>query len=248
MGGQTFLRTNAGTPATAATAATANLNVIVGPGNGAKIQLFTHQVFKQLTVNTASPGRQSFDLNSNAAPSAFSAVSIYSPATKADLWAAIVNANRAGAPDPQDGIYDSGLPAHANSRIGIAKLTDAHGDSYVLIRPARIGDLNLDGTVTISDFIDLSSNFNASGPNITWQEGDVNYDNAVTIADFIELSANFGGSYAGDITPISAEDQQLLSAFAAAHGTSVPEPSTLAVLAAALLLSPRPRTRGRGQG
>src|SRR5204863_190872 len=78
------------------------------------------------------------------------------------------------------------------SRIGIAKLSDLHGDPYLLIRPTRIGDLNLDGTVTISDFIDLSSNFGQSGPNITWQEGDLNYDSAVTISDFIELSANFG--------------------------------------------------------
>ena len=245
MGGQTFLKTNAGAPATAAAPATANLNVIVGPGNGAKIQLWTNQVFRQLTVNTASPGRQSFDLNSPAVAGAFSAVAIYTSATKADLWAAVINANRPGAPDPQDGIFDSGLVAHPNSRIGVAKLSDAHGDPYVLIRPTRIGDLNLDGTVTISDFIDLSSNFGASGPGVTWQEGDVNYDNAVTIGDFIDLSANFGASYAGDVTPISAEDQAILSAFAAAH---VPEPSTLILFSVPLLLSPRPRTRGRGQG
>ena len=111
-----------------------------------------------------------------------------------------------------------------------------------LIRPTRIGDLNLDGTVTISDFIDLSANFGASGPNITWQEGDLNYDFAVTISDFIDLSANFGASYAGGTVSVSSEDQQLLLDFAAAH-SAVPEPATLLILAAAVLLCPRSRTR-----
>src|SRR5205807_8361573 len=130
-----------------------------------------------------------------------------------DLWAVISNANRAGAPDPQDGILDSHLSSHPPAGIGLAQLIDAHGDPYLLIRPTEIGDLNLDGQVTISDFIDLAANFGASGPDITWQEGDLNYDNAVTIADFIDLAANFGASYAAD--GISA--------------SSVPEP-TMAIL------------------
>src|SRR5215210_1952922 len=36
----------------------------------------------------------------------------------------------------------------------------------------------VDGTVSISDFIDLAAHFNQSGA--TWQNGDVNYDGAVT--------------------------------------------------------------------
>ena len=247
MGGQTFLATNAGASATAASPATANLDVIVGP-QSAKIALLTNQVFHQLTVNTSNPGRQSFDLNSPLAPSGFSSLSIYTPATKPDLWSAIVNANRAGAPDAQDGIFDSGLSSHPSSRLGLAKLTDLHGDSYLLIRPARVGDLNLDGIVSISDFIDLSSHFGASGPNVTWQEGDLNYDNTITIADFIDFAANFGASYAGEALPISPEDQQLLSNFASANSSSpIPEPSMLLVLLLSFsLLSPRPGTRGRG--
>jgi T5SS/PEP-CTERM-associated repeat protein len=230
-GGQTFLRSNAGIPATFLFPATANLNVTVGPGS-AKIVLLASQVLHQLNVNTANAGRQAFDLNSPNAAGAFSAVSIYTPATKPDVWAAIVNANRAGAPDPQDGIFDSGLSSHPNSRLGLAKLTDIGGDSYLLIRSTRIGDLNLDGTVTIADFIDLSSNFGASGPNITWQEGDLNYDNAVTISDFIDLSSNFGSSYAGT----------------SLHSSSVPEPSTLLfLLSPALLLLHRPCIRTGSQ-
>jgi hypothetical protein len=55
--------------------------------------------------------------------------------------------------------------------------------------------LNLDGEVTISDFIDLASKFNQPG-DLTWQEGDLNYDGHVTISDFIDLAANFNSSYA----------------------------------------------------
>jgi T5SS/PEP-CTERM-associated repeat protein len=241
-GGQTFFSSNAGAPATAALPASANLDLIIGPSAARIILLNNNQVLHSLTLSTANPGRQSLDLNSNSAPGAFSSLDIYTPASKSDLYAAIANANRAGAPDPQDGIFDSGLPSHPSSRIGIAKLTDIHGDTFLRIRPARIGDLNLDGVVSISDFIDLSSNFGASGPNVTWQEGDLNYDNAVTISDFLDLAANFGDSYSGQALPISPEDQSLLSAFASAH-SSVPEPSTLLLLAATTLLSHRLRTR-----
>jgi T5SS/PEP-CTERM-associated repeat protein len=201
-GGQLVLNTNAGTPATAAAAAVSNLSIIVGPEPAAVI-LNADQNLHALTLNESLPGRQSFNLSTPDTPSAFRSVRI-DPAqtTRASLWAAIASANRAGAPDPQDGIFDSGLPSHPNSRLGLARLADAHGDSSFLIRPTRIGDLNLDGAVTISDFIDLSSNFNASGPNITWQEGDLNYDNQITISDFIDLAANFGASYAGAILPI----------------------------------------------
>src|SRR5207237_9707384 len=100
----------------------------------------------------------------------------------------------------------------------------------------RIGDLNLDGAVTISDFIDLASNFN--GTNKTWQEGDLNNDGSVTISDFIDLASNFNGTYAGSLGPINAEDQLTLASFASSigvdpsiMGSAVPEPASLTVLA-----------------
>src|SRR4029079_19805366 len=103
--------------------------------------------------------------------------------------------------DRFDGIIDS--DQHPGSRVGIAKLGD---HSY--IRSTRIGDVNLDGQVTISDFIDLASHFNSPG---TWQEGDLNYDGQVTISDFIDLASNFNSNYAGDVWPIRPAAQANLS-------------------------------------
>ena len=68
----------------------------------------------------------------------------------------------------------------------------------VLVLYTLIGDLNLDKTVSISDFIDLASHFNGSG---TWREGDINYDGLITISDFIDLASNFNSSFAGATTP-----------------------------------------------
>ncbi|HEV8608057.1 MAG TPA: hypothetical protein VGQ99_22165 [Tepidisphaeraceae bacterium] len=68
--------------------------------------------------------------------------------------------------------------------------------------------LNLDKMVTISDFIDLSSNFDQMG---SWRQGDGNYDKTVTISDFIDLAANFGQSLVapGAIAQQLAASQQL---------------------------------------
>jgi T5SS/PEP-CTERM-associated repeat protein/autotransporter-associated beta strand protein len=242
-GGALQLNTDAGAPATAADAASANLIVRV---SGSSVSLGANQELMGLNVEFANPLSQSFDLATPPTPGAFRAVRVYPVdlvTAKGALYAAIRNANTAGAPDPTDGIFDSGLPAHPNSKLGMARLTDLHGDPYILIRPTRIGDLNLDGQVTISDFIDLASNFNSVGA--TWQEGDLNYDGSVTISDFIDLASNFNASYSGQIFPISPEDQQTLATFASSIGAAVPEPGsavfTLGI--GATLLATRRRRR-----
>ena len=134
-------------------------------------------------------------------------------------------------------------------KLGIAQLVDAQGDGYILMRPTRTGDLNLDGAVTISDFIDLASNFNRTS-DTTWQEGDLNYDGAVTISDFIDLAANFNGTYAGSIGAVSAEDQQTLARFASSIGvdpsvigSAVPEPEMVGVLGSFMVLALRKRKK-----
>jgi fibronectin-binding autotransporter adhesin len=220
--GRVNLNTNAGvgTPTGAILALSVAGNAANAP---ASIVLGADQDLKALNVDSAVPGTQTFDLRSPAGAGVYRRVRVFATdldAAKAALYNAIANANAAGAPDPSDGIIDSQL--HANSRIGIAKLS-----SSVLIRPTRIGDLNLDGTVTIADFIDLASHFNQIG-TATWQEGDLNYDRNVTIADFIELASNFNASYTGETWPISDADARVLADFAEAQG--VPEPG-MALLA-----------------
>src|SRR4030095_8122664 len=79
----------------------------------------------------------------------------------------------------------------------------------MLVSPALVGDLNLDNTLSIADFIDLSSHFGQT--SATWSDGDINFDNQVTIADFIDLAAHFGQT---DAVGVAA---------------AVPEPATLAI-------------------
>jgi hypothetical protein len=203
-------------------------------GFAAAVNLNADQDLRELEVSVAEAGPQTFDLNSPAGAGEFHGVRVYSAdlgAAKASLSAAIRNANAAGMPDASDGIIDSHL--HASSGIGIAAMSD-----HVLIRSTRLGDLNLDGLVSIADFISLASNFNSGG--VTWQEGDLNYDGAVTIADFISLASNFNSNYAGGLGGASADDYQLVANFASSIGvdggvigSAVPEPGTILVLALA---------------
>ena len=226
--GRVNLNSNAGV---SGSAAGSNLSLSIG-GGAANVTLGSSQDLKALSVSFADVGRQTLDLASPAGPGAFNGINIYAAdlnAAKSALYAAIVNANKAGAADPLDGIIDSGK--HAGSAIGIATSGD-----HVTVRSTRVGDLNLDGAVTISDFIDLASNFNAIGK--TWQEGDLNYDGTVTISDFIDLASNFNGSYAGSAGAIDSDDVQTLASFASSVGvdpsiigSAVPEPGTLGLLA-----------------
>jgi hypothetical protein len=186
-----------------------------------------------LYVQVADASTQTLDLASPAGAGAFHSLTVYAAdltSAKASLYTAIVNANKAGAVDPLDGIVDSGL--HSSSKIGLAQAGD-----HIFIRPTRIGDLNLDGNVSISDFIDLASNFGSTG-TATWQEGDLNYDRNVSISDFIDLASYFGASYAGSTAVVSAADVQTLASFASSIGvdpsvvgSAVPEPGTLSLLA-----------------
>lgn len=68
------------------------------------------------------------------------------------------------------------------------------GNPPVLVfRPWQTGGGSVGGMVTVSDFIDLASNFNSGGG--TWQDGDLNGDGSVSIDDFIDLAANFSTGY-----------------------------------------------------
>jgi uncharacterized protein YkwD len=231
--GTTRLGSNAGTPASPAAAAAGKLAIDI-TGTNSRLILESDQDLSNLTIAHASAGIQSLDLAGHA-------LRVYSPnlaSAKSSLYSAMRNV----LVTPFDGILDSTLSSHVNARVGLAVVPDAHGDSHLLIRPTRAGDINLDGTVTIADFLGLAGNFNSSG--VTWQEGDLNLDGNVTIADFLELAGNFNTSYSGETFPISDFEQQLLSTFAASIGASVPEPSAISALAlGAMLLTSRRRRR-----
>jgi hypothetical protein len=224
--GPVVLNSNAGAPATSITPATANLSIIIGNENSTTT-LNSSQDLATLTISFDDTGAQGLDLASTATE--FHSLSIHSgdlDSAKSSLTAAIAHAKIT----PGDGLFDSGLSGglHPNSAIGLATLTDAHGDPYLFIRPTKIGDLNLDGQVTISDFIDLASHFNGPG---SWQDGDLNADGQITISDFIDLASNFNSTYSGQTLPLSPSDLAALNAFASSHGlTPIPEPSTLTLL------------------
>ncbi|HEV8606106.1 MAG TPA: autotransporter-associated beta strand repeat-containing protein [Tepidisphaeraceae bacterium] len=233
--GRANLNSNLGTAASAGAAAShpTALNISAASAGDATAVTGADQNFSELSVATANAGLQGLDLATPAAPGAFRSIHVYA-ANLAAAKTALYSAIREAAINPGDGIFDSGLAAHSGAKLGLAQVADAHGDQNIFIRPTRIGDLNLDGQVTISDFIDLASHFNGSG---TWQEGDLNYDGQITISDFIDLASNFNATYAGGSTPINPSDQLTLSNFAsgigvdpAVIGSAVPEPSTLSLL------------------
>ncbi|HEV8605325.1 MAG TPA: ELWxxDGT repeat protein, partial [Tepidisphaeraceae bacterium] len=97
--------------------------------------------------------------------------------------------------------------AQADTRLGIGYAFDPASGS-VKVMQALLGDLNLDATVSISDFIDLASHFGQTSPN--WSDGDLNYDDQVSIADFITLASNFGQSYSGGAAPAQASASEQL--------------------------------------
>jgi hypothetical protein len=229
--GSVNLNSNQGTAGSAA-GSNLTMNIVNGGGN-ARVNLGANQDLTGLNVATGNAGTQTLDLASPAAAGAFHSVTVYAAnlaAAKAALWSDIVNANKPGAVDPLDGIVDTAL--HTSSGVGLAQQSN-----NILIRSTRIGDVNLDGNVSIADFLQLAGNFGTVG-TATWQEGDVNYDNNVSIADFLALAGNFGSSYSGSAAGVSAVDIQTVANFASSIGadpsvvgSAVPEPGTLSLLA-----------------
>ena len=80
------------------------------------------------------------------------------------------------------------------------------------------GEANLDGRVDFSDFVILSASFGHPSDQ-SWGQGDFHNDGSVSFADFLGLANNFG----------QRVDQTV----------SVPEPTSFALLFAALLTTLR---------
>ena len=82
------------------------------------------------------------------------------------------------------------------------------------------GDATKDGKVNLSDLSVLGSNWEQSGPSISWDRGDFTADNTVNLSDLSVLGSNWGYGETTGSTDGST---------AASAGSTVPEPATLII-------------------
>jgi len=97
----------------------------------------------------------------------------------------------------------------------------------VVLEIALAGDANLDGTVNVADLNKVLANWGKT--NQTWAEGDFNYDGVVNVADLNKVLANWGKTVPAGYDSLGGP------AGAAGPCSAVPEPGTLALLAAGLM-------------
>jgi hypothetical protein len=75
---------------------------------------------------------------------------------------------------------------------GSSDLGTAAAPGQVLIKYTLAGDANLDGTVNLTDLLDLLNSYALSGRD--WAEGDFNYDGTVNLTDLLTLLNSYGES------------------------------------------------------
>jgi len=139
----------------------------------------------------------------------------------------------------------------ASYGIGYADAADAGNPAglssgQIEIAYTLLGDANLDGKVNGTDFTLMATHFNDAVTN-GWDAGDFNYSGTVNGNDFVLLADNFN-LYAST-SATSADDLSALNDFAQSNGislTSVPEPGTVMLAIAVLILPLSRRRRRRG--
>jgi hypothetical protein len=134
------------------------------------------------------------------------------------------------------GINSSIAALPANSHYGIGYADGADGivaglsSGQIEIKYTLLGDADLDGAVTGSDFTILASN---PGQSVSsWDKGDFDYDGVVSGSDFTALVENLGKSASGADIILPAADYAAIDAFAAANGlmADVPEPASMLLI------------------
>jgi hypothetical protein len=164
----------------------------------------------------------------------------YAPGTQASADATIrsylINGRNGGSWNGVGGISSStaALPANSHYALGYADGADnivaGLSSGQIEIRYTLLGDADLDGAVTGSDFTLLASNL---GKGVSrWDQGDFDYDGSVTGSDFTDLVGNLGKSASGAAVQLPASDYVAIDAFAAANGlmADVPEPASASLL------------------
>jgi hypothetical protein len=122
--------------------------------------------------------------------------------------------------------YNSASSTHFNTGKFQSATADTHhalgwkdSANQVTVAYTLYGDATVNGAVDISDLSALGQNWNGAGK--VWAQGDFNYDGNVDISDLSALGQHWNQSIAG---------------FSGGEGGAiVPEPSTLALLAAGLV-------------
>lgn len=117
------------------------------------------------------------------------------------------------------------------------------GAGDIILKYTYLGDTDLDGNVTATDFAQLDAaylnhiyNRRAGDPKATWFLGDLNYDGKIEGSDFAIMDAGYinqmGGAsandpfYAGNLARLGAGYAELV----AQRLGEVPEPGTILLL------------------
>lgn len=129
----------------------------------------------------------------------------------------------------------------------------AVGDTDTVVKYTVMGDVDLNGTITGTDFAQIDaaylSGLYATGTDALWIHGDFNYDGVISTADFALIDAAFL-----ILHPLSEQALARIAADTARFGAeysaqlqenlaAVPEPSSLALLGLAGLLTLRAKRK-----
>lgn len=206
--------------------------------NGGKLQLANNQTYGGLNLQSGSVAMSASPHTPHMLTT--SALSI-AAGTALDLSDNDLTVNYAGQADPISTIKGYLATGYANGNWNGTGLTtsaaattpgttlgyiDNTTNSTVQVKYAWYGDLDLSGTVDNNDLMAMG-NIPTSGPNagaIGWFDGDLNYDGKINQDDWALFQLGLAESKGASIS-------------------SVPEPSTLALLAAAGMMLNRKRRK-----